>query len=210
MSTVRVPRAPSPRPLRSFSFILPTVNPITPFPVFSISITDLMRDVLSCRCALTELSFQSTCLTCPAGGSCDGSATLLCEQGYYQTDDGQGGVPSCQFCPAGGTCNDNVFTPKVEGSTWLYEQDTAGSARLVRVASCPPGFSLLRSQNNPLGDTCDRCTEEFYNLDGSVYITDKDTSSHEFCLNCPMTGAICPVLLHFPCPPSPFLCLPFT
>lgn len=145
-------------------------------------------------CALTELSFQSTCLTCPAGGLCDGSAVMKCDQGYYQTDNGQGGVPTCQSCPAGGICSDDVFTPKVEGSVWVYEFDDSAGARVARLASCPPGFSLVRSQYNPLGDSCDRCTEEFYNLDGSIW-ANIDTSRGDFCLKCPKSGAICPVLI---------------
>jgi hypothetical protein len=163
-----------------------------------------------CRCALTELSFNSTCTTCPPAGVCDGSSKLQCDQGSYKTDDGQGGVPSCQSCPVGGNCSNNVFTPTVEGSTWRFELDnTAGvQVRLARVLSCPPGFSLVRSRYNSLGDTCDRCTKEFYNMNGSVWYG-KDSLSGDFCLRCPISGAICPVLLYSPFPPTPFLGVSF-
>jgi hypothetical protein len=92
----------------------------------------------------------------------------------------------------------NILTPRVPGSTWVFEAQANGGQLLARVQACPAGYSLLRTQSNPLGDECTRCPGEKYNLDGSVWLS-KDTIIEQFCEPCPTAGAECPVLLELSC-----------
>jgi hypothetical protein len=52
------------------------------------------------------------------------------------------------------------FNPKIEGSLWKKEV-TSDGVHTLRIVACPPGFALLRKENNPQADQCQRCPGAF-------------------------------------------------
>ena len=62
-------------------------------------------------------------------------------------------------------CTDGArFIPRVAGSKWSVEDsfDGAGErAHRLRITECPAGFALVRGQNRPQTDQCEKCPGTF-------------------------------------------------
>jgi len=154
-------------------------------------------------CDLTELATPhmakypddaKTCRVCPSGGTCDGSVTLTCDDGFYYADHGEvnPGVPSCQSCPMGAKCENNMLIGEV-GHVWQKEIADGSLIELQRLTACPSGYSLVRARFNPQADSCVMCTAQFYNIEGSTFSANgTDTVPGFHCKTCPVVGANCP------------------
>ena len=146
-------------------------------------------------CQTGEVFFGGECEPCPEGGICDGSATITCAVGSYQTNYADSTRPWCEPCPAGGDCSSGFFVKRHPGSRW--ERTVVDQINVFRVIECPPGRALTRLEGNPPGDDCVLCTEGFYNIDGSRWMASNQTQSgirpppDGFCRRC-AAGADCP------------------
>jgi hypothetical protein len=89
------------------------------------------------------------------------------------------GSTSCMKCPAGADCLEDAclqpgclgnvtFRPLVSGSTWSRQNQSGGSIAF-RITSCPVGTTLIRSENNILGDECQACPTGQFGLEVSEW-----------------------------------------
>jgi len=84
------------------------------------------------------------------------------------------GPRECNRCPAGASCSGrDAFTPLTDNSCWKREKVAVGTlgSHVVynRIVSCPPGYVLVRNQDDPTLDQCAQCPLDFYGLERSVY-----------------------------------------
>ncbi|MGB1600288.1 MAG: hypothetical protein ACPIOQ_46510, partial [Promethearchaeia archaeon] len=156
-------------------------------------------------CDAGQLFKAGGCIACPERSICDGSSVFTCQAGAYLTNSSYGtDEPVCEDCPIGADCNsqgcsgtDCNFVPRVPGSEW--EKVLTGSQGLYRIVSCPAGFALTRTEENPKADECAKCPPGSYNLVGSEWQPNNlkengrpRSSTLDFCERCPLAGVVCP------------------
>jgi len=140
---------------------------------------------------------SGTCHPCPDSAMCDGSASILCQTGYYQTFSATDKI-MCQACPAGALCPDgsgvcyfrtNSELQKCPNSDldlvgdWIKDK----TARAWTLRSCPLGYLAINSSRDTSG--CTMCDAMTYSLDSISGCQDGVCTARK-CTQCP-EGAIC-------------------
>jgi len=128
---------------------------------------------------------------------CDGSASILCQTGYYHTYS-QIGEAVCQACPAGNLCPDGsgvcyFHTHSARQKCPNSDSDLVGDwipdriARFWTLLSCPLGYFAINISRDTSG--CAMCEANTYSLD-SISGCQGGVCAVRECSPCP-EGASC-------------------
>ena len=86
-------------------------------------------------------------------------------------------------CPLGLRCVNSDWTPITPGSVWNR------TGELLRLAACPAGYLLVRSESDPTSDHCEACTDGYYSLEIKSYKPyGNDSKVEHQCIPCPGNG----------------------
>jgi len=91
----------------------------------------------------------------------------------------------------GATCQDGLFTPSnPANSVW-----NATSNGVYRIMSCPPGYVLIRDENESSLDRCVPCAPDTYSVEEAVFgekLWDRSVENYnKYCHACPRSRARC-------------------
>jgi hypothetical protein len=93
-------------------------------------------------------------------------------------------------CSQPGCLGNVTFRPLVSGSTWARQNASDGSIAF-RITSCPAGTTLIRSENNILGDECQVCPTNQFGLEVMEWTGNKSEAGCKECrpgFNCSRGG----------------------
>jgi len=159
---------------------------------------DMVRCEQSCKQCNSNLVYTSKgCQECPDSTICDGSASILCQTGYYQTYS-QIGDAVCQACPAGALCPDGsgvcyFHTHSARQKCPNSDSNLVGdwipdrTARFWTLRSCPQGYVAINISRDTSG--CAMCEANTYSLD-SISGCQGGVCAVRECSPCP-EGASC-------------------
>jgi len=119
----------------------------------------------------------------------DGLWTCVrCDKKQYIIDPN---ANECQPCAVGAVCEDGKFQPvSPADSVWNSSADG-----VYRIATCPPGFVLIRDEADPVSDRCVPCAPDTYSVEEAVFgerLWDRSVENYnQYCHPCPRSRAMC-------------------